>query len=47
MYKNFLTLRGIEEEAKRELEEEVGIPPIAIDKLLFYDLNTEENKNTT
>ncbi len=47
VYKRNLTLRDIEEEAKRELEEEFGIPPIAIDKLIFYDLNTEENKNTT
>ena len=47
IYKRNLTLRDIEEEAKRELEEEFGIPPIAIDKLLFYDLNTKENKNTT
>jgi len=47
VYKRTLTLRGIEEEAKRELEEEFGIPPIAIDILLFYDLNIEENKNST
>ncbi|GAJ16200.1 unnamed protein product, partial [marine sediment metagenome] len=47
VYKRNLTLRDIEEEAKRELEEEFGIPPIAIDNLLFYDLNTEENKNST
>jgi len=47
VYKRNLTLRDIEEEVKRELEEEFGIPPIAIDKLIFYDLNTEENKNTT
>ncbi len=47
VYKINITLRDIEKEAKRELEEEFGIPPIAIDKLIFYDLNTEENKNTT
>lgn len=47
VYKRNLTMRNIEDEAKRELEEEFGIPPIAIDKLLFYDLNKEENKNTT
>jgi nicotinamide-nucleotide adenylyltransferase len=47
VYKRNLTLSDIEEEAKRELEEEFGIPPKAIDKLLFYDLNTEEYKNTT
>jgi len=47
VYKRNLTLRDIEGEAKRELEEEFGIPHIAIDKLLFYDLNIEENKNTT
>jgi len=47
VYKRNLTLRDIEKEAKRELEEEFGIPQIAIDKLIFYDLNTEENKNST
>ncbi len=47
LYKRNLTLNDIEEEAKRELEEEFGIPPKAIEKLLFYDLNIEEYKNTT
>jgi len=46
-YKRELKLKDIKEEAKRELEEEFGIPPKSIEKLLFYDLITEEDKNST
>ncbi|MFX0037532.1 MAG: nicotinamide-nucleotide adenylyltransferase [Candidatus Hermodarchaeota archaeon] len=38
--KNF-DLNTIKQNAIRELEEEFGIPPKAIQKILFYDINTE------
>ena len=47
LYKRDLKLKDIKEEAKRELEEEFGIPPKNIEKLLFYDLIAEEDKNST
>jgi nicotinamide-nucleotide adenylyltransferase len=47
MYKTDLKLKDIEEEAKRELEEEFGIPSKSIEKLLFYDLISEEDKKST
>jgi len=47
LYKRDLRLKDIKEEAKRELEEEFGIPPKNIEKLLFYDLIAEEDKNST
>jgi len=47
LYKRDLKLKDIKEEAKRELEEEFGIPPKSIEKLLFYDLIAEEDKNST
>jgi nicotinamide-nucleotide adenylyltransferase len=46
-YKKDLTLRDIEQEAKRELEEEFGIPPSSLKRFLFYDLLAEENQKTT
>ncbi len=36
-----LDLNTIKQNAIRELEEEFGIPPKAIQKILFYDINTE------
>ncbi len=36
-----LNLSKIRQNAIRELEEEFGIPPKAIQKILFYDINTE------
>ena len=47
IYKTDLKLKDIEEEAKRELEEEFGIPSKSIEKLLFYDLISEEDKKST
>jgi nicotinamide-nucleotide adenylyltransferase len=47
LYKRDLKLKDIKEEAKRELKEEFGIPPKSIEKLLFYDLITEEDQNST
>ncbi|MFW9948572.1 MAG: nicotinamide-nucleotide adenylyltransferase, partial [Candidatus Thorarchaeota archaeon] len=47
LYKNNLKLKDIEEEAKRELEEEFGIVPNSIEKLLFYDLISEEDNKST
>ena len=47
LYKKNLKLTDIEEEAKRELEEEFGILPKSIEKLIFYDLISEEDKNST
>jgi len=47
LYKNNLKLKDIEEEAKRELEEEFGIAPKSIEKLLFYDLISEEDNKST
>ncbi|NVM17916.1 MAG: nicotinamide-nucleotide adenylyltransferase [Candidatus Lokiarchaeota archaeon] len=47
LYKKNLKLGDIEEEAKRELEEEFGIPPKFIEKLVFYDLISEEDKKST
>lgn len=39
-----LTLNKIKKNAIRELEEEFGIPPKDIQKVLFYDINTEGNE---
>ncbi len=47
VYKKNLELRDIEEEAKRELEEEFGIHPKSIEKIVFYDLITEEDRKST
>ena len=47
LYKKNLNLKDIEEEAKRELEEEFGIPPRFIDKIRFFDLITEKEKPST
>ena len=47
LYKKNLRLRDIEEEAKRELEEEFGIAPKSVEKILFYDLISEEDKKST
>lgn len=47
MYKKNLKLRDIEEEAKRELEEEFGIPPSSIERMIFYDLITEKDIKST
>ena len=47
LYKRDLKLKDIKEEAKRELEEEFGIPPKDIEKLLFYDLISEKDNNST
>ncbi|NHJ22319.1 MAG: nicotinamide-nucleotide adenylyltransferase [Candidatus Lokiarchaeota archaeon] len=44
IYKKNLNLKDIEVDAKRELEEEFGIPPKSLEKLLFYDLIAEEDK---
>ncbi|TFG13786.1 MAG: nicotinamide-nucleotide adenylyltransferase [Promethearchaeota archaeon] len=45
-YENNLDLNRIKDNAIRELEEEFGIPEKAIQKIVFYDLNAEENKFT-
>ncbi|MFX1587097.1 MAG: NUDIX domain-containing protein [Promethearchaeota archaeon] len=47
IYKNNLNLNDIKENAKRELEEEFGIPPKSIKKMIFYELNAESNNKTT
>ena len=47
LYKKNLNLYDIQEEAKRELVEEFGILPKHLEKLIFYDLISEENKGTT
>ena len=41
-----LDLAKIKKDALRELEEEFGIPPKAIQKVKFYELNHEEDKKT-
>ncbi len=40
-WKKNLDLNTIKQNAIRELEEEFGIPPKSIQKMLFYDINTE------
>ncbi|MGB5910381.1 MAG: nicotinamide-nucleotide adenylyltransferase [Promethearchaeia archaeon] len=47
IYKKNLSLNNIKENAKRELEEEFGIPPKSIKKMKFYDLSVESNNRTT
>ena len=47
LYKKNLNFYDIQEEAKRELAEEFGIPPKHLEKLIFYDLISEEDKGTT
>ncbi len=42
-----LNLNDIKKNAIRELEEEFGIPPKAIQKMIFYDLNVEKDNFTT
>ncbi|MFX1409012.1 MAG: nicotinamide-nucleotide adenylyltransferase [Promethearchaeota archaeon] len=42
-----LDLKKIKQNAIRELEEEFGIPSSKIKKIKFYDLNKEDNNNTT
>jgi len=39
-----LDLNKIKENALRELEEEFGIPPRDVQKVIFYDLNTESDE---
>ncbi len=46
-YKRDLKIKDIKEEAERELEEEFGIPPKSIEKLIFYDLITEKDQDST
>lgn len=47
IFKKNLNLDDIVKNAKRELEEEFGIPQKEILKLKFYELKAEENKKTT
>ncbi|MFX1494433.1 MAG: nicotinamide-nucleotide adenylyltransferase [Promethearchaeota archaeon] len=47
IYKRNLDLNDIKQNAKRELEEEFGIPPKSIKKIKFYDLKVESNNSTT
>jgi len=47
LYKKNLNLSDIKEEAKRELTEEFGILPKHLEKLIFYDLNSEEDEGST
>ncbi len=47
LYKKNLNLYDIQKEAKRELAEEFGILPKHLEKLIFYDLISEEDKGTT
>ncbi|MFW9948191.1 MAG: nicotinamide-nucleotide adenylyltransferase [Candidatus Odinarchaeota archaeon] len=47
IYKTNLDLNDIKQNAKRELEEEFGIPPKSIKKIKFYDLKVESNNSTT
>ena len=47
LYKKNLNLYDIQEEAKRELAEEFGIPPKHLEKLKFYDLISEKDNGTT
>jgi len=47
LYKKNLNLHDIQEETKRELTEEFGILPKHLEKLIFYDLISEEDKGTT
>jgi len=47
IYKKNLNLNNIKENAKRELEEEFGIPPKSVKRMKFYDLNVESNNATT
>jgi len=46
VYKEKLTLKDIEENAIRELEEEFGIAKKRVQKVMFYDLHTEEDSFT-
>ncbi len=45
-YESNLNLNRIKVNAIRELEEEFGIPEKAIQRIIFYDLNAEENQFT-
>ncbi|MBY8979425.1 MAG: nicotinamide-nucleotide adenylyltransferase [Candidatus Lokiarchaeota archaeon] len=47
LYKKNLNLSDIQEEAKRELTEEFGILPKHLERFIFYDLNSEEDKGST
>jgi nicotinamide-nucleotide adenylyltransferase len=47
LYKKNLSLKDIEENAKRELDEEFGIHPKFIEKIIFFDLITEKEKKST
>ena len=47
LYKKNLNLINIQEEAKRELTEEFGILPKQLEKIIFYDLISEEDNGTT
>ncbi|MFX0140337.1 MAG: nicotinamide-nucleotide adenylyltransferase, partial [Candidatus Hodarchaeota archaeon] len=47
LFKKNLNLNDIKRNAKRELEEEFGIPPKSIKKMKFYDLNVESKNRTT
>jgi len=47
IYRKNLSLKDIEQNAKRELQEEFGIQTKYIRKTTFYDLRTETYKNTS
>jgi len=47
IYKKNLNLKDIEQNAKRELQEEFGIQTKYVRKTTFYDLRTETYKNTS
>ncbi|MFX1234387.1 MAG: nicotinamide-nucleotide adenylyltransferase [Promethearchaeota archaeon] len=46
IYKKNLNINDIKNNAKRELQEEFGIPPKAIIQIKFYDLKAEINEKT-
>jgi nicotinamide-nucleotide adenylyltransferase len=46
-FKPKLNLNDIKKEAKRELEEEFGVPPNSLEKLIFYNLKAEEHEDNT
>jgi len=46
IYKKNLNLNDIKNDAKRELEEEFGIPQKSINQMKFYDLKAEPNQKT-
>jgi len=46
LYKRNLTLKAIQQDALRELEEEFGIPIKSVKNIVFYNLNSEEDNYT-